>query len=83
MAGEEELLTQHGRADVHADPVVTLFRDVIPAQPRATAGQRKGEKHKDHGQGRRPQRCCRPSLLFTRTERRWSRGPRTPSATPG
>lgn len=53
MAGEEGLLTQHGRADVHANPVVTLVRDVIPAQPRATAEERRGRKCRDHGPGLR------------------------------
>lgn len=81
MAGEEELLTQHGRADVHADPVVTLFRDVIPAQPRATAGQRKGEKHKimDTVRGRKGA-AARP-LVHPHRETLESR-PRTPLGHP-
>lgn len=53
VAGEEGRLTQHGRADVHANPVVTLIGDVIPAQPRATAEGRKRGKRRDHGPGPR------------------------------
>lgn len=40
--GEEGPLTQHCRANVHANPVVPLFRDKIPTQPRAAAEGRKG-----------------------------------------